>query len=591
VTEYPTGTVTFVFTDVVSSTQLWDQHHDAMRVAMEEHDAVTRRAVDAHRGVLIKQTGDGAFAVFGSVLDAVRAAASIQLAIDAHDWGPIPELAVRIGLHTGEAALRDHDYFGAAVNRASRVASLAGAGEILVSLATQDVARDALPNGFELRDLGERELRGFSRPEHVFELVVEPTDETSTPSEPVAVAARRDEELRRAAWIAVLPFDNIGNDPEQEYFADGITEDLMTALAAYRSLRLIARTTTSRYKASKASISEIAADLGVRFVLEGSVRKSGNQVRVTAQLIEAANLHHVWADRYDAELEDVFDLQVRIASSIAVAIDPAIRATAAETVHRARPENLDAWDHVQRGYWELWKYKPDANERARQHFTTAVELDPEYGEAHAGLSFTHMLAAWLRWEGNPKRSLDIAYRSAKAATAVDARDAMAHLARAMADYGLGRLDSTVKAAERAIELNPSLAEAHMIGGAARSHGGDPEGGIRMLERAVALAPHAPMANWFYGALAISYFIAHDLEHALAEAHKAIALRYGYLYARVVLVASLAELGRLDEAHDELVTILEINPAFNSSFIDLYTFNDETHQHRLIAGLRAAGLEG
>jgi adenylate cyclase len=587
---FPTGTVTFVFTDVVGSTRLWDRHHDAMLHAMEAHDALVARGIETHRGVLVKQTGDGAFAVFSSAFDAVEAAASIHLTIGARHWRPLPEFSIRIGVHTGEADLRAGDYFGAAVNRAARVMSLAGGGEMLLSLATQDVVRDRLPDWLALRDLGERELRGFSRSEHVFELVAETGDETLAPREPSASAVRRDQELRRATWIAVLPFENIGNDPDQEYFADGITEDLITALAAFRSLRVIARSTSFRYKGSAASIPEIAAEIGVRFVLEGSIRRAGNRVRVTAQLIKAADRHHLWADRFNADLENIFEVQERIATAIAVAVDPAIRVDAAERIQRSGPDNLEAWDHVQRGYWELWRYRQDSNVRARGHFSTAIALDAEYAEAHAGISFTQFLDAWLRWSDDPAGSLQRAYAAAKQAVALESRDALAHHALAMANYGMGRLDAAVRSDEEAIDLNPSLADAYMIGGVARSHGGDPEGGIRMLERGIELSPRSPAANWFYGGLAISHFIAGDRPRAIDHARKAIEIRYGYLYARVVLVGSLVELGRIDEARTELGTILELSPDFDPSFLDLYTFHDENDRRRLIAGLRSAGLE-
>ena len=254
-------------------------------------------------------------------------------------------------------------------------------------------------------------------------------------------------------------------------------------------------------------------------MLEGTVRRAGDQVRVTAQLIEAEDRHHIWADRYDGRIEDIFDVQERIAAAIAVAIDPAIRVTAAQLVQPNRPESLDAWDHVQRGFWELWQDKSDANLRSRSHFQAAADLDPEYAEAYAGISYTHSLDAWLRWASDPAASLGLAYASAKRAIALDARDAMAYLALGIADYGMGRLVAAVRAAERALELNPSLAEAHMIGGVGRAHGGDPEGGIRMLERAVALSPQAPMANWFHGGLATSWFMAGDRERAIVEARK------------------------------------------------------------------------
>lgn len=589
-TRYPSGTVTFLFTDVVGSSRLWEEHYEAMHRAMAGHDAIVKQAVAA-AGVFIKQTGDGAFAVFSSAFDAIEAATTIQRDLAALPGESPPGFAVRIGVHTGEAELRDGDYFGSTVNRAARVMSTAGGGEVLLSAATQEVVRDRLPAGLALQDAGERELRGMSRPEHVF--VLSASDEyaaqldRSPPTPKIEVA---DEEARRAAWIAVLPFENMSGDLEQDYFAEGISEDVITRLSAFRSLRVIARTSSFRYKGSQASISRIAADLGVRFVLEGSVRKAGDRVRVTAQLVEAPARHHVWADRYDARLDDIFDVQDEITSSIVVAVHPAIRVVESERVRKARPESMDAWDHVQRGWSEFFTHKKHANKAAVAHFEAAVGLDPEYAEAHAGLSSAHAFAAWLLWADDPHAALDLAYAEARRAVALDPRDAMSHTTLAVATYAMGRLDASAQAAERAIEFNPSLPTAHLFGGVAKIHGGRPEEGIRMIDRALVLNPRDPGAHWFHGGRAIGNFLIGDHESAVADARRGISLRYGYLFGRVVLTASLAEMGRIDEAREEMAVILSIQPDFSPAFLDLYTFSNEADRRRLVDGLRAAGLE-
>ncbi len=208
--DYPTGTVTFLFTDVVESSRLWEQHHDAMRLAMATHDEIVRDAIASSGGMLVKLTGDGAFAVFASALDAVTSATAIQDALDDASWDPISRLPLRVGVHTGEAELRDGDYFGASVNRAARVTSIAAGGEVLVSLTTQEVVRDRLSEGLALRDLGERDLRGFSRPEHVFALVADNDDRGEEPAAPPQASAPDgdEEQARRAAWIAVPPTRN-----------------------------------------------------------------------------------------------------------------------------------------------------------------------------------------------------------------------------------------------------------------------------------------------------------------------------------------------------------------------------------------------
>ncbi len=354
---------------------------------------------------------------------------------------------------------------------------------------------------------------------------------------------------------------------------------------------MIARTASFRYRGSSADLSQVAEELGVRFVLEGSVRRAGNRVRVTAQLIEASGLHHVWADRFDADLVDIFAVQDEITRAIVVAIDPAIRLAEAERSSRTRPESLDAWHHTQRGWSELYKYKKVSNAEARRHFAAAARRDAGYAEAHAGLSQTHFLDAWLLWADDPAASARLAYEEAKRAIELDDRDALSHVSMATASYAMGRMESTVRAAERAVELNPSLALAHVMGGVGRIHGGDdPERGINMITSAIALNPNDPSASWFWGGRALGHFVLGNHDAAIADARAAINLRYGYLMGRVVLTASLAELGEVEAAARELETILEIRPDFAPSFLDLYTFNDEADRERIVAGLRSAGLE-
>ena len=391
----------------------------------------------------------------------------------------------------------------------------------------------------------------------------------------------------RAAWIAVLPFENLSGDPEQEYFADGITEDLITGLSAYRSLRVIARTSSFRYRATELTIPEIAEELGVRFVLEGSVRRAGDRIRVAAQLIKAPDRHHVWADKYDFDLVDVFDVQDQIADSIVAAIDPAIRDAEREHSASARPENLQAWDHVQRGWFEHFRYKKDANRRARGHFRAALELDSLYAQARAGLSWTYSLDVWLFWSDNAEADLQAAYAEAKQAVTLDDRDAVCHEALSLVSYVMRRMEAVVQAADRAVHLNPSRAPAHMMAGAGRIHGGDPKAGIPMVTRALELSPHDPLGNWFYGARAVGHFLLGNYDDAISDSEEAIKIRYGYLFGRVMRTASLVKRGRVEDAREEMQTILEIDPEFTSARLARYA---DTVRNSLIDALKAAGLE-
>ena len=461
-----------------------------------------------------------------------------------------------------------------------KAAALAQMGRVEEAKATLEPFLEHFPGMTAARYRTRFNFKNQSDVDHYMEGLIEAGMPADLPPEATAADPR-------AAWIAVLPFDNLSGDPEQEYFADGITEDVITGLSAYRSLRVIARTSSFRYRDTELSIPEIAEELGVRFVLEGSVRRAGGRSRVAAQLIKAPDRHHVWADKYDFDLVDVFDVQDQIADSIVAAIDPAIRDAEREHSASARPENLQAWDHVQRGWFEHFRYKKDANRRARGHFRAALELDSLYAQARAGLSWTYSLDVWLFWSDNAEADLQAAYAEAKQAVTLDDRDAVCHEALSLVSYVMGRMEAVVQAADRAVHLNPSRAPSHMMAGAGRIHGGDPEAGIPMVTRALELSPHDPLGNWFYGARAVGHFLLGNYDDAISDSEEAIKIRYGYLFGRVMRTASLVKRGRVEDAREEMQTILEIDPEFTSARLARYA---DAVRNSLIDALKAAGLE-
>lgn len=589
--DYPAGTVTFLFTDVVGSSSLWEEHPETMRHGMASHDGVMKDLIAVNSGVMVKQTGDGTFAVFASVFDAIAAAAAIQTAFPAESSNSASALAVRIGVHTGEAELRDGDYFGSSVNRAARVMGLAEGGQVLVCLATRELVRDRLPAGTVLRDAGERDLLGMSHPEQVFELAVAggQADLPPNPATDTLTTTPDGGQTRRAARIAVLPFENMSGDPEQDYFADGIADDVITGLAAWGTLRVISRTSSFHYRGSEATIEQIADELGVSYVLEGSVRRAGDRVRVAAQLIEAEHGHHVWAERYDADMADIFSVQDQITSSIVVAIDPAIRVAETLPETLSRTDKLDAWSHVQLGRSESYKFKQEANVAAIRHFTAAVEIDPGYSVARSSLAFVHFIDAWVRFVDSPAESVDLAYQEATKAIELDERDAMAHAILAFVSLAMGRLDAMAVSAERALELNASLPYAYLARGIGMTYNREPDEGCQMISEAIALAPHDPGANFFYGARAIGHSVARRYDEAASDARTAIKLRYGYVMARVLLASALAHMGNLPQARIEIDTMLALKPDFTPALIDRYPFTDESDLEHLIEGLHIAGL--
>lgn len=540
--------------------------------------------VESHRGRVVDSPGDNMLLEFASATDAVEAVLAMQAAIGERSSGLADErgMVFRMGVHLGEVMVEGERIYGDGVNVAARIEAMAEPGGICVSKTVRDQVANKVEAVFT--DLGEHNLKNIPEPVHTYQV----GESEWSPAGTAGPAVSTDH--ARVAWIAVLPFDNLGGDPDQDYFAAGIAEDVITGLAAFRSLRVIARTSSFRYKDSDKSIPEIAEELGVRFVLEGSVRRGGDRVRVSAQLIEAPNRHHIWAERYDADLTGIFEVQDQITQGIVVAIDPAIRTAETDRALRTRPDSLQAWDHVQRGWFEHFRYKKAANEEARRQFQKAIDLDPRYAQAHAGLSWAHALDVWVRWSDDEPRSQRIAYEEAQTAITLDPRDAICHLSLALASYTMGRLETLRKTADEALSLNPSLAAAHMMAAVGRVHGDDPEAGIHFLNQAIELSPRDPLIFFFYGARAIGHFVLRDHDRAIEDARTAFGIRYGYLMGRVILTSCLVELGQIGQAREELATIFEIAPGFTSDRLNLYAFDDPADKQRIIDALHVAGLE-
>lgn len=551
---------------------------------LTEYRELIRDRVESHSGRVVDDPGDNALLEFPSATGAVQCAIEIQDEVGLRNDG-LPadqQMKLRIGIHLGDVMVDRGRIYGDGVNVAARLEAIAPVSGIAVSKSVRDQAAAKIDADFV--DMGERELKNISRPVHVFRLGGEAQQSLDRSSFEGASGTHH-----RAAWIAVLPFENLSRDPEQEYFADGLTNDVITALSAFRSLRVIARTSTFQYKGSTENTIAIGDELGVRFVLEGSVRKSGDRIRVSAQLVDASLGTHVWADRYDVDLVDVFDAQDQITRAIVVAIDPAIRLAETQRVSRSRPESLSAWDHVQRGWFEYYQFKPDRNREARREFLTAIQHDSNYAQAHGGLSWTHALDVWLRWSDDEPASKQLAYDEARTAISLDPRDAITHVGLAMVGYTMGRLETVRKAADEARNLNPSLATAYLMSAVGRVHGYDPESGVQLLTQAIELSPRDPNTFFFFGARSIGHFVLRDLDNAMADATRSFGLRYGYLMGRAILTCCLVEKGRIDEAKEEVARILEIAPGFTPERLNLYAFEDEGDKHRILDALIAAGM--
>jgi TolB-like protein/class 3 adenylate cyclase/Tfp pilus assembly protein PilF len=454
------------------------------------HAALTALLADAvepviaeHGGHIVKNTGDGFLAEFPSAVEAVRTAMQFQNRIheltmdDAEDR----RIAFRVGINIGDVIVEAHDIFGDGVNIAARLEGVAEPGGICISQTVLNHARDKV--SFEVEDAGKQTLKNIARPVHVYRIIIEPSRRPATPKPEIPALALPDKPS-----VAVLPFTNMSGDPEQEFVSDGIAEDVITALSHYPSLFVIARNSSFTYKGRAVDVKQVGRELGVRYVLEGSVRKAGNRIRVTAQLIEAGTSNHVWAERYDRDLADIFAVQDELTEALTTALAPAIADAELRRAMRKPPGSLDAWAAYQRGLWHLSKATADDDVTAEKFFKQAIDLDPTFSGGYGALALYQLQAAALY----QKLDLSTAQRSAEAlarrAVALDGADAEARSCLGWALQARGEADGALAEIERALSMSPNLAIAHGHRGATLIFAGRPKEGLTALETCTGSTP-------------------------------------------------------------------------------------------------------
>src|SRR5450631_794535 len=409
-----------------------------------------------HRGRIVKTTGDGMLVEFVSVVDAVRYAVDIQRGMAERNANVAPDRRIefRMGINVGDIISDENDIYGDGVNVAARLEALAEPGGIMVSRNVFDQARDKLSFGFE--DMGEQTVKNIARPIGVHRVSIV-ADAATIVVKGAAVAATTEVSTADRPSIAVLPFANMSGDTEQEYFADGISEDIITGLSKLRWFFVIARNSSFAYKGKAVDVKRAARELGVRYVLEGSVRKGGNRVRITAQLIDAATSNHIWADRYDGDLTDIFALQDEITKKVVAAIEPKLLEAEGILSQKRSPEDLGAWDMVIQANSLFWRMTKTEGEAAIAMLKRAVERYPNYAPAHSTLAFMMLVSGYLGWrEPLVKQAAALAARAAE----LDNSDPWAHLALGYVSYTMRHTDEAVEEFQRAIDLNPNFAAAY-----------------------------------------------------------------------------------------------------------------------------------
>jgi adenylate cyclase len=473
---------TILAADVAEYSRLMRVAEDETLATLMACRAIVDGLVAEHRGRIANTAGDSVLAEFPSVADALSCALAIQQEITKHNE-PLPpgrQMRFRIGLHLGDVMIRGGDLFGDAVNIAARLQSLAEPGGICVSAAIREHVGTRVTAAFT--DAGARLVKNIAEPVRVFRVAA--TGSPPATGQPAA------QPLPDRPSVAVLPFTNMSTDPEQEFFADGIAEDVITALSRYPSLFVIARNSTFTYKGRAVDVKQVGRELGVRYVLEGSLRKSGNRIRVTAQLVEAETGKHVWAERYDRDLTDIFAVQDEITAAVTIAIAPSIAEAERQRALRKPPENLDAWAAYQRGLWHMGKANPEDYSDAERLFQKAIELDPNFSGGYRGLAFAQFLGASIFQLRSLPEAQASAEQLARRAIVLDGNDAESRAILSQTLSYKGDDDGALAEAERALVISPNLAFAQGRKGVALVFSGKPEAGIAALRAGIRLDPHA-----------------------------------------------------------------------------------------------------
>jgi adenylate cyclase len=547
-------------------------------------------------GNIFKHTGDLVLIEFDSVVEAARCAAALRDAVARHNHTLPNEqrLAMRIGINLGDIIAEGGDIFGDGVNIAARLEALAEPGSIFVSEMAYHHVADKVD--FDFEDLGPQSLKNIRRPIRVYRMGAEikdqPVDVEDTEpgegAEPAFPASPAGFDDRRA--IAVLPFANFSGDPEQEFFADGITEDIITMLAGWRAFPVIARNSTFTYKGQTVDVKKVGEELGVRYVLEGSVRKSGRRVRVTAQLIRADTNHHLMAERYDRDLTDLFELQDEIVTAIAGAIEPELLRFERERIVERAEHNADAYEFYQRGMWHHYRQNKQDNTEAQAYFRRALASDVQYPQAMAALSIALCAAAYLSWTDNAQRNYEESLELAQHAVTLDPRYPNAHFALALISMWLGRNDRAAAEFKEAIKLNPSFAAAHAVLGAVLNFQGQSEEGVASVEKGIRLSPSDPrLFIWLSGLAAAHYQLGH-YSQAVEIGRRSWTLNKNYITGLTYVVAGLAQLGRVEDALAALADLKERDPKLAALRATLQLYQNQAGVDHLLDGLRKAGFD-
>ncbi len=585
--------------------------------------------IQHHHGRVVDAPGDNVLAEFASVVDAVECAVEIQEELKTRNT-ELPEnrrMEFRIGVNLGDVIEDGEQILGDGVNIAARLEGLAEPGGICISGTAFDQVKNKLALGYQY--LGEQTVKNISEPVRVYRVLMEPEAtgaavsrkkgpgmrrwqwaalavlavlavgvaavviwsvyfRPAPPVEELAVEPIRSLELPDKPSIAVLPFVNMSGDPDQEYFSDGITEDLITDLSKISGLFVIARNSVFVYKGKAVKIAEVGQEFGVRYVLEGSVRKANDRVRITAQLVDANTGGQLWAERYDRDLKDIFALQDEVTQKIVAALAVKLPEDEQERLVRKGTDSLEAYDYTLRGWDYFFRFTMEANAQAREMFERAIDLAPQYALGHSGLGWTYWTGWSFGWSQDPQ-SLEQAFELAQRAASLDDSLPEAHSLLGKVHLWKKRHELAIAELEKAIALNPNYADGLVGLGEVLYFAGRPEEAIALVKKAMRLNPRYPV--WYLHNLGHAYFLAGRYEEAISALERSLNRNPNFWPSHVYIAASYVELGREEEARAQAEKLLKIHPHFSiESGGQRLPYKDQRVLERLGDSLRKAGLK-
>jgi adenylate cyclase len=575
--------------DVKGYSRLMGEDEKGTVRTLNAYKEVMTNLIQQHRGRVVDAPGDNVLAEFGSVVDAVECAVEIQKELKTRnaELSENRKMEFRIGVNLGDVIEDREQILGDGVNIAARLESLSEGGGICISGTAFDQVENKLSIGYEY--LGEQTVKNIARPVRVYRVLMEPERSGKV------IGERKAKPRKKTAFplpdkpsIAVLPFVNMSRDPEQEFFSDGITEEIITALSKVPNLFVIARNSTFTYKGKPVKVKQVSKELGVRYVLEGSVQKSGDRVRITAQLIDALSGHHLWAERYDRDLKDIFALQDEITMKVITALQVKLTAGEMAGVIAKGTKNIDAFIKYVQAYELMTRLTKEGNAQAKKVLEEAIPLDPEYPRIYMGLAFIHLMDVWFCTTESPDQSLARAFELAQKAISLDDSNAAAYGILGEIYMMKRQYDKAIAECERAVSLDPNSADIFLRLGTVLNYAARAEKAIPYLQKAIRLNP-LPSAHYFIQ-LAVAYRDSGQYEKAIEASKKALQREPNTHFPYIHMVISYIRLGLKEEAQAAAAQILTIDPEFSlERYAKMLPFPQPVAD-RVVEDLRKAGLK-